>query len=66
MAQDTNIDNLIINKMTKAQYDELDADEQINDEELYMITDDDGGLDNKVDKSSFVYDSVTETLTITI
>ena len=36
---DTKIDQLIINKLTTAQYNEAEANNQINDNELYLITD---------------------------
>lgn len=42
MATDTRISQLIINKLTKAQYDEAKAAGNISDVELYFITDDTG------------------------
>ena len=49
MATDTNINNLIINKLTLSQYEALIVGGQINQNELYMITDDDAGLSAKED-----------------
>ena len=39
MVEITNIDQLIINKMTQAQYDELRANGQINENEIYLTED---------------------------
>ena len=38
---DTNVNDLIINKLTKAQFDELNASGSLSDTELYYITDED-------------------------
>ena len=43
MATDTKISQLIINKLTQAQYNEAKAAGNISDTELYLITDDTGG-----------------------
>lgn len=45
MSTDINVSQLIINKLTRAQFDEAKAAGLISDTELYMITDDedDGG-----------------------
>ena len=39
MPIDTNVSQLVINKLTKAQYDEAAAAGEINETELYFITD---------------------------
>lgn len=41
MATDTNLTNLIINKLTTSQYNTALSANTINDNELYLITDDD-------------------------
>ena len=41
MATDINLSQLVINKLTKSQYNEAAASNLINDNELYFITDDD-------------------------
>lgn len=41
MATDTNLSNLIINQLTTSQYNEALSAGTINDNELYLITDDD-------------------------
>lgn len=38
---DTNVNDLIINKLSRAQYDALNASGDLSDTELYYITDDD-------------------------
>ena len=38
---DINVNDLIINKLTKAQFDELNASGSLSDTELYYITDED-------------------------
>ena len=40
MTKDVNVNQLVINTLTKAQYDAALANDQISDTELYMITDD--------------------------
>lgn len=40
MATDTNLTNLIINQLTTSQYNEALSAGTINDNELYLITDD--------------------------
>ena len=45
MSQDTNVNNLIINKLTKAQYEGISNP---SDTELYLITDDSGITSNDV------------------
>lgn len=47
MATDININQLIINKLTKAQYQAAKEAGQIVDTELYVITDDEDYLDEK-------------------
>lgn len=54
MATDTSINNIIINKLTTAQYNTLKQGGQISDTQLYMITDDDVDLSTKEDKSNKV------------
>lgn len=44
MPNDINLNNLVINKMTKEQYQSLQDSNNINDNELYFITNDN---DNK-------------------
>ena len=39
MPTDTKIDQLIINKLTTQKFNELDANNQINDDELWLVTD---------------------------
>jgi hypothetical protein len=55
MATDKNINQLVINKLTKAQYAAAQVAGQIVETELYMLTDDDGGnitVDNQVTQGS--------------
>lgn len=53
MATDTQLSQLIINRLTKAQFNEAKAAGQIVDTELYMITDDEG----ESNASDIVYDN---------
>jgi hypothetical protein len=39
MSTDTITSQLVINKLTQAQYDTLDNNNQLNDNELYFVTD---------------------------
>ncbi len=52
MATDTNLNQLVINKLTKGQYQEAKESGSIVETELYMITDD-GGNSGTVDLSDY-------------
>ena len=42
MATETNLTNLVINELTRAQYDAAKSAGTINDDEIYLITDETG------------------------
>ena len=65
MAIDTNVDKLVINKLTKAQYQEAQKAGSIVDTEIYMLTDDDCyytaiEVDAKLDAIPEIYTQDTE------
>ena len=61
MPSDTNISNLIINKLTNAQYTTLKNSQQVSDTELYMITDDQGTPEDVSNKVTSLSSSSTDT-----
>lgn len=51
---DTNVKNLIINKLTSSQYETLKNAGEVSNTELYLVTDDEPDLTLKEDKSNKV------------